>query len=71
MVKDFKLKILICFNSPITEHWTPLHRTPPYFPHSFFKLANFCGIGSTRWRSTNVLGASEADDEYVRIQPRS
>jgi hypothetical protein len=26
--KTFKLKILICFNLPITEHWTPLHQTP-------------------------------------------
>jgi len=56
-VKDFKLEILICFNSPITEHWTPL-----------YQISNLCGIGSIRWRSTKVLGASEADDQYVRIQ---
>jgi hypothetical protein len=38
-VEDFKLETLISFNSPITEHWTPLHQTPPYFPRSFIKLA--------------------------------
>jgi len=31
MIKDFKLKILICFNSPITKHWTPLHQTSYIF----------------------------------------
>ncbi len=28
MIKDFKLEILICFNSPITEH---LSSNTPYF----------------------------------------
>ncbi len=32
MIKDFKLEILICFNSPITKHWTPLHQTSYIFP---------------------------------------
>jgi len=32
MIKDFKLKILICSISPIIEHWTPLHRTRHIFP---------------------------------------
>jgi len=27
-IKDFKLKIVIYFNSPITKHWNPLHQTP-------------------------------------------
>jgi hypothetical protein len=27
-IKDFKLKILIYFHSPITKHWNPLHQTP-------------------------------------------
>jgi hypothetical protein len=26
-IKHLKLKILICFHSPIIEHWTPLHQT--------------------------------------------
>jgi hypothetical protein len=26
-IKDLKLKVLICFKSPITKHWTPLHQT--------------------------------------------
>jgi hypothetical protein len=30
--KTFKLEILVCFNLPITEHWTPLHQTPHIFP---------------------------------------
>jgi hypothetical protein len=29
--KDFKLEILICFNSPITVHWIPLHQTSHNF----------------------------------------
>ncbi len=28
MVKDFKLKILICFKSLIIEHWTPSQQKP-------------------------------------------
>jgi len=31
-IKDFKLKILICFNALVTKHWTPLHQTPHIFP---------------------------------------
>jgi hypothetical protein len=31
-IKDFKIRILICFNSPITEHWTFLHQTPHVYP---------------------------------------
>ncbi len=30
--KDLKLEILIYFNSPNTEHWTPLHQTPHILP---------------------------------------
>ncbi len=30
-IKDFKLEILIYFNSPIAKHWTPLHQTLPIF----------------------------------------
>jgi hypothetical protein len=26
-IKDFKLKVRIYFNSPVTKHWTPLHQT--------------------------------------------
>jgi len=31
MIKGFKLEILICFSSPIIEHWMPLHQTPHIF----------------------------------------
>jgi hypothetical protein len=31
MIKEFKLEILICFNSLITEHLTPLCQTPHIF----------------------------------------
>ncbi len=27
-IQNLKLKILICFKSPITKHWGPLHQTP-------------------------------------------
>ncbi len=30
--KTLRLKSWICFNSPITEHWTFLHQTPHVFP---------------------------------------
>jgi hypothetical protein len=32
MIQDFMLEILICFNSPINEHLTPMHQTPHVFP---------------------------------------
>jgi hypothetical protein len=32
MTKDLKLEIWICFSSPITKHWAPLHQTPRNFP---------------------------------------
>jgi hypothetical protein len=48
-IKDFKIEILICFNSLITKHWPPLHQTSHIFPHSFTKLSHCCTVGSTRW----------------------
>jgi len=27
-IKDLKQRIVICFHSPVIEHWTPLHQTP-------------------------------------------
>jgi hypothetical protein len=30
-IQFFELEILICFNSTITKHWTPLHQTPRIF----------------------------------------
>jgi len=38
MIKDFKLKILICFNSPIIKIWILLHQTPHMF---LFLLSNW------------------------------
>jgi hypothetical protein len=32
IIKDLKLEILICFNSPINKHLTPVHQTPHIFP---------------------------------------
>jgi hypothetical protein len=66
MIKDFKLKILICFDSPITKHETPLHQTPQIFPHSFTELSNFSSLQSTRWSATKFLWASEAEEQYAR-----
>ncbi len=44
MIKNFKLKILICFNSPITKHWTPLHQTPHLFPLPLLNLPIFVAM---------------------------
>jgi hypothetical protein len=32
-------------------------------------LSNFWGVGSTKWRATNVPWASEVKEQWVRIQP--
>jgi hypothetical protein len=66
MTKDLKLEIWICFSSPITKDWAPLHQTPPNFPHSFTKLSNICDAESVRWKATNVLWASEAEEKCVK-----
>jgi len=68
-IQKFKLKILICFHSPIIRHWTSLCQTPPYLPHSFMELSNLCRVGSARWRVTNGLWNSEAEKQCLRIQP--
>jgi len=68
-IQKFKLKILICFNWPIIRHWTSLHQTPPYHPHSFMELNNLYKVGSARWRVTNGLWNSEAEKQCLRIQP--
>jgi len=52
MIKDFKLKVLICFKSPIT---TEMPNTSYLFPHSFTKLGKFWSIGRASWKATNVL----------------
>jgi hypothetical protein len=44
-IKDFKLEILFCFNSPITEHRTPLHQTPHIFPPFLYKIEQFLRHG--------------------------
>ncbi len=41
IIKDFKLKILIYFNSLITQTLNPLTANTLYLPHSFIKLSNF------------------------------
>jgi hypothetical protein len=41
MIKDFKLEILICFNSLITEHWILVHQTPCIFPIPLLKWTIF------------------------------
>ncbi len=69
LIKESKLKILICYNSFITKHWTPLHQTPHVFPHSFIELSNFCSFQSVRWRATYLLWTSQVDEQFVRIWP--
>jgi hypothetical protein len=34
-------------------------------------LSNFHNVGSMRWRAKNVLWASQAEEQYVRIQRSS
>jgi len=46
MIQDFMLKILICFNSPISEHLTPMHRTPHVFPIPLWNWAIFVALES-------------------------
>ncbi len=41
MIKDFKLEILICFNSLIIERWILLHQTPCVFPIPLLKWTFF------------------------------
>jgi hypothetical protein len=54
-----------------THHQTlnPLMSNDPYLPHSFIKLSKFWGVGSIKWRATNNLLASKAEEQGVRIQP--
>ncbi len=40
-IENFKFEILICFNSFITEHWTPLHQMPHIFPILLWNWAIF------------------------------
>jgi hypothetical protein len=42
MIKDFKLKILICFNSPITGYRTPYHPISSLF---LFQIEQVFGVG--------------------------
>jgi hypothetical protein len=63
-----KLEILIWFSLLIIEHWTPLHQTPNIIPHSCMELSNFCDIGSTKWKATNVICASRVEEQCVRIR---
>jgi len=67
-IQNFKLKILICFNLPITGYWTSLHQIPPYLSHSFMEFRNHCRVGSARWRLTNGLCNSKAEEQCPRIQ---
>ncbi len=62
-IKDFKLEIQICSNSPTTEHYNiPPTPNTPYLPHSFIELSNFCKVGSARWRATNFLWSSNEEE---------
>jgi hypothetical protein len=38
MIKDFMLKFLICFNSPIIEHWIMLISNNPIFSPFLYKI---------------------------------
>jgi hypothetical protein len=61
--ENFKLKILICFNSSIIEHGGPLH--PHNFPHFVIKLSNFCNLGKARWGGLQMFFELEKQRENV------
>jgi hypothetical protein len=53
-IKDFKIEILIYFNSPFTKHWTPYTKHPISRPtHFLIESSNFCSVGSPRRRAMN------------------
>jgi len=62
-------EILICFNSSITEHWTPYIKHPHIFPNDLLNWEIFVALESARWKATNVIWASEGKEQCVRIQP--
>jgi hypothetical protein len=47
----------------------PLTPNTPYFANSFTELRGFCNVQSLRCRAKNALGASESEEQCVRIQP--
>jgi hypothetical protein len=47
----------------------PFTPNTPYLPHSFIECRHFCSIESARWRATNVVWASETEEQCVRIWP--
>jgi hypothetical protein len=62
-IKDFKLKILIHFNPLVTKHWT---RYTKHLMSSPFIYQLF-GVGTIRWRATNILSDSEVEEQCMRI----
>jgi hypothetical protein len=46
---------------------SPITPNTPYLPHSFTKLSNFCRGGNTRWKTTDILWASEENEQCVGI----
>ncbi len=54
----------------ITHHQTlsPLTPNTPYLLDCFTKLRNFCDVGSSRWRVTNVLKTLKGEEQCMRTQ---
>ncbi len=68
-IQGFKLlKILNCFNSPNIKHRILYIKHP--ISSSFLSQieSNFCNVESTRWKVSNVLWASEAQEQCVMIR---
>ncbi len=70
MIKDLKLEILICFDSVIAKHWTPLHRIPHVFPIPSLNWEIFVALELLGVGLKNILWASEPEEQCVKIQPR-
>jgi hypothetical protein len=41
-----------------------------YFPHSLTKLSEFCVIGGTNWKATNVLWALKKKEQHIKDKKR-
>ncbi len=72
IIKDFKFKTLI-HSSLNTEHpmsssflFTKSNKNS-CLPQFFTGSSNYCSIRSARWRVTNILWPSEAEDQCVRF----
>ncbi len=68
MIKYFKLEIFMCFNSPITKHWTLLHQTSHIFPVSWPNWARFVML-EREVENYNFFKTLKVEEQGARIEP--